>query len=226
MTAETALFALQDPGYHDFQCALMPTIDPATVIGVRTPDLRRYARTFQHAPEAAAFLRTLPHRWYEENNLHCILISAIPDFDDCMEAVNAFLPYVDNWATCDMLSPKALARCPEQLMNAIPHWLGSGHTYTIRFGIGQLMHHFLDADFTAACPAMVASVQSGEYYVNMMRAWYFATALAKQYESILPWLSEHRLDRWTHNKSIQKAIESRRISPEHKQELKKLRWYV
>ncbi len=217
------LLSLRDEAYRQFHCRLIPDVDPARVIGVRTPQLRAQARELERTGEAEAFLRQLPHQSYEENNLHGILISRIRSFDVCLTAVDEFLPHVDNWATCDMLSPSALARQPQQLLEAVDRWLHSGEPYTVRFGIGRLMTHFLDEQFSPAYPEMVAAVQSDKYYVNMMRAWYFATALAKQYEAVLPYFAEQRLDSWTHNKAIQKAVESFRVAPEHKQALRALR---
>lgn len=202
----------------------MPGYDPERVIGVRTPQLRALARKLSGTPAAAEFLRELPHRYYEENNLHGMLICRMRDFDECLYAVNGFLPFVDNWATCDMLSPKALIKQPERLLSEIEKWLKSEKTYTVRFGIGRLMAHFLDDRFSPEYPAAVAAVNSEEYYINMMRAWYFATALAKQYDAVFPYFAERRLDRFTHNKAIQKAAESFRVSPEHKAELKALKY--
>lgn len=218
------LFSMQDLGYRDFHSRLMPTVDKERVIGVRTPQLRKFAREFGKTPDAEVFLASLPHHYYEENNLHGFLISAMKDYGQCMEALEAFLPYVDNWATCDLMSPKVFrARLPE-LLEAIRRWMQSEHTYTVRFAIGMLMSFYLDDAFDDAYPRMVAAVRSGEYYVNMMVAWYFATALAKQYEAVIPYLEEHRLDPWCHNKSIQKAVESYRIPAERKEYLKSLRW--
>lgn len=219
-----SLFELQDKGYRDFHLKLMPGVEPERVIGVRTPQLRRLAGEIAGTPQAAEFLGKLPHYYYEENNLHGLLICRIKDFNACLGAVNAFLPFVDNWATCDMLSPKALIKQPERLLEEIDIWLKSEKTYTVRFGISRLMAHFLDERFSGSYPAAVAAVNSDEYYINMMRAWYFATALAKQYDAVLPYFTERRLDRWTHNKAIQKANESFRVSPEHKSELKALKY--
>lgn len=220
---EKQLFEWQDSAYKVFQCRLIPTVNPDTVIGVRTPQLRRFAREIAGTPQAAEFMRQLPHRYYEENSLHGFLIEQIRDFDQCIAALEAFLPYVDNWATCDTMSPKALIRQPDRLLVQIGRWLQSDQTYTVRFGIGQLMSHYLDARFCPEYPQAVAAVCSQEYYINMMRAWYFATALAKQYAAVLPFLTEHRLDAWTHNKAIQKACESRRLTQEQKDELRRLK---
>ena len=217
------LFSLQDPEYRAFQCRLMPTVPPETVIGVRTPALRELAKALSGADAAADFLSELPHRYYEENNLHGFLLCRIRGFDPCLEAVERFLPYVDNWATCDSLSPRAFAKTPESLLGPIRRWLASDHVFTCRFAIGCLMRWFLDERFAPEYPEMVASVHSEEYYVNMMIAWYFATALAKQYDAVLPWLEQRRLDPWVHNKTIQKACESYRVPEAHKNHLKTLK---
>lgn len=217
------LFSMQDEKYRAFQCRLMPTVDPQRVIGVRTPLLRNFAKALRGTAEGEAFLRSLPHRYYEEDNLHGFIIAAMKDFDACIAALDAFLPYVDNWATCDGTSPKVFKGRLNALLPHIRRWLESGHTYTMRFGIKMLMDHGLDADFDPVYPDTVAAVKSSEYYVNMMRAWYFATALAKQYEAVLPYIKENRLDTWTHNKAIQKAIESYRITAEQKEYLRALK---
>ena len=221
---QEALFALQDPAYRAFQCKLMPTVDPARVIGVRTPALRRLARDLQETPEAAAFLQSLPHAYYEEDNLHGLLLSALRDYGAVVDALEAFLPHVDNWATCDLLSPRAFHTRPPQLPGRVRAWLDAGDTYTVRFGLGVLMREYLEADFQPDYLDWAAGVRSGAYYVNMMLAWYFATALAKQWAAALPYLEQRRLDRWVHNKTIQKAVESCRITPEQKVFLKTLRW--
>ena len=223
MTLHDQLFALQDLEYRAFHSRLMPTVDPETIIGVRTPELRKLARGFAREPEAAAFLQTLPHRYYEENNLHGFLIETIKDFDQCIGALDAFLPYVDNWATCDLMSPKVLKQDLPRLLTHIRRWMASGHVYTIRFGMEMLMRYYLDEAFRPEYLDWVAAVHSEEYYVNMMIAWFFAEALAKQYDAALPYLLKHRLDVWTHNKAIQKARESYRITPEQKAYLKTLK---
>ena len=217
------LFALQDACYRDFHAALMPTVDKALVIGVRMPALRALAKELKGTEPAADFMAQLPHKYYEENNLHAALIGHIRDFDACMAAVERFLPYVDNWATCDMMNPRALAKDKAALLERIRLWLQSGHTYTVRFGMGMLMNHFLEEDFREEYPALVASVRSEEYYVRMMQAWYFATALAKQYEAAVTYLEQRRLGAWVHNKTIQKARESFRVSQEQKEYLKSLK---
>lgn len=217
------LFALQDTEYQVFQSKLMPTIPPETVIGVRTPLLRKRAKELAGTPQAESFLHDLPHRYYEENNLHAFLIEQIRDYDTALAETERFLPYINNWATCDCFCPKVFAKHKEELLISIRRWLGSDQTYTVRYAMGMLMRYYLDEDFQPEYLAWVAGVHSEEYYLNMMRAWYFATALAKQPDAALPWLTDRRLDVWTHNKTIQKAAESYRISPEMKQQLRELR---
>lgn len=217
------LFAMQDVKYRDFQAKLMPTVQRDRIIGVRTPLLRAYARTLRQTPEAAAFLQALPHFYYEENNLHAFLIEGIGDFDACIAALDAFLPHVDNWATCDSMHARALDRDLPRLKDQIRRWMASEQVYTVRFGILMLMRDFLDAHFTPDVLEMVAELQSEAYYVNMMRAWFFATALAKQWDAARSYIEQRRLEPWVHGKAIQKAIESRRISPDQKQYLKKYR---
>ncbi len=219
------LFRLQDTEYGAFQAKLIPTIHAESVIGVRTPALRQLAKTLysKGAREYEEFLGLLPHEYFEENQLHAFIISLEKDFDTCSSKVEAFLPYVDNWATCDQLSPKAFAKAPERLLPYIESWLKSGRTYTIRFGIGMLMRHFLGENFRPEYPEKVANIRSEEYYINMMIAWYFATALAKQYDAVLPYLEQRRLDPWTHNKAIQKSIESYRITAAQKAHLRTLK---
>ena len=217
------LFALQDLIYRDFQAKLMPTVDPETVIGVRTPELRRLAKEYAKTPESREFLKLLPHRYYEENNLHGFLLETVKDYGQAMEYVENFLPYINNWATCDMVCPKVFGKHLPELLEKIRVWIASGETYTVRFGLGMLMRFYLDEAFRPEYLELAASLRSEEYYVNMMTAWYFATALAKQYGAALPYLQERRLDPWTHNKTIQKALESRRISEEQKTCLRALR---
>jgi 3-methyladenine DNA glycosylase AlkD len=217
------LFRLQDTGYRDFQMKLIPTAGPDTMIGVRTPALRKYAKALVKAGQADEFLKNLPHTYFDENQLHAFILSELKDYDLCIEETDRFLPYVDNWATCDQLSPRVFKKNHARLSEKIPEWISSQETYTIRFGIGMLMQHFLDEDFDPAYPETVAGIRSEEYYVNMMIAWYFATALAKQYDTVLPYLEQRRLDPWTHNKTIQKAVESYRITAEQKEYLKSLK---
>lgn len=217
------LFALQDLSYRDFHAKLMPTVDKARVIGVRTPKLRAFAKEFGKTEEAKEFLKVLPHQYYEENNLHGLLIEQIKDYPTLIRELNRFLPCIDNWATCDLLTVRVVKKHLDTFTEEVERWLASDHTYTIRFGIGMLMRYYLEEHFSLEYPEKVAKIRSKEYYVNMMRAWYFATALAKQYEAIFPFLEEKRLDAWTHNKTIQKAIESYRITQEQKAYLRTLR---
>ncbi len=220
---QESLFGLQDLKYRDFHARLMPTVDPELVIGVRTPALRKFAKEFSKMPESELFLNQLPHKYYEENNLHGFLIAGMKDYDRCIREVDRFLPYVDNWATCDLMSPKIFKKHLPELLEQIKVWIASEHTYVIRFGIGMLMSFYLDEAFDERYLKMVSSVHSEEYYVNMMIAWYFATALAKQYEYVLPYIEEKRLEKWTHNKTIQKAVESYRITEDQKRYLKTLK---
>lgn len=217
------LFALQDLKYRDFQKKLIPSVDEKTVIGVRTPALRKLAGEYARRPEAEEFLLELPHTYYEENNLHGFILEKRKDFEQCVAEVDAFLPYVDNWSTCDTMSPKVFKKHLPELLPWIRTWIASDRTYTIRYGIGMLMQHYLDEAFDEEYPGLVASVRSEEYYVRMMIAWYFATALAKQYDAALPYVEQNRLDVWTHNKTIQKAVESYRITDEQKAYLRTLR---
>ena len=217
------LFDRQDLAYQAFQSRLIPTLDPSLVIGVRMPALRKLAKELAGTPLAEGFLQQLPHRYYEENNLHGLLISALPDYGAVAAALEAFLPHVDNWATCDLLSPKAFRKHPAGLPEQIRRWTADAHAYTVRFGLGMLMSFYLDGEFRPEYLDLAAGVRREEYYVKMMVAWYFATALAKQYDKALPYLADCRLDRWTHNKTIQKAVESYRITPEQKVYLRSLR---
>lgn len=219
---QSHLFSMQDEGYRAFQCRLMPTVDTKTVIGVRTPLLRKYAKKIAGSAIAETFLQNLPHQYYEENNLHAFLIEETKDFDPCVAALDAFLPYVDNWATCDSMNPKILGKHKEKLLDAVEGWLSSPHTYAVRFGIKMLMTWFLDADFSPTYLEKVAAVHSEEYYIKMMISWYFATALAKQYKATLPYLEEHRLTPWIHAKTVQKATESYRLTEEQKVYLRTL----
>ena len=205
------------------QIKIIPNINPESIIGVRTPELRGMAKDILKAGDYKDFLEDLPHVYFEENQLHAFIISGIKDLKECMEETERFLPYVDNWATCDQMSPKVFKRHKEVLLAHIKEWIESDKTYTIRFGVKMLMEHFLEDDYDPVYPEMVAKLRSEEYYVNMMIAWYFATALAKQYESVLPFIEEKRLDDWTHNKAIQKSVESNRIRDEQKKYLKTLK---
>ena len=217
------LFELQDKKYGEFQAKLMPTIARETVIGVRTPALRKYAKELAKEKDVSEFLQDLPHQYFEENQLHAFIICEQKNYEECIKELNFFLPYVDNWATCDQMSPKVLRNHHGELLEQIKIWMDSDKTYTIRYGIGMLMAHFLEEDFEITYVEMVADIRSEEYYVNMMIAWYFATALAKQYEAVVPFIEKRRLDNWTHRKAIQKAVESYRITKEQKEYLKGLK---
>ncbi len=221
ITAE--LFRLQDKKYAAFQAKVIPTADAESIIGVRTPELRSLAKRIFKDEDTALFLECLPHQYFDENQLHAFVISLEKDFYKCIAEVEAFLPFIDNWATCDQLSPKAFKKEPEKLLPYIDTWIRSDKVYTVRFAIGMLMEHFLDERFHPKYADMAAAVRSDEYYINMMVAWYFATALAKQYSSILPYIEGKKLDDWTHNKTIQKCVESNRISAEQKAYLKTLK---
>lgn len=223
MDIQQELWKLQDKTYQEFSRKLIPNIAPEKIIGVRTPALRQLAKEVMAAGEAEAFLNALPHEYHEENQLHAFIISAMKDYAQCVEHLNAFLPYVDNWATCDQMLPKLFKKHRPELMVQIRQWLNAEDTYTVRYAIGMLMVHFLDEDFDRSYLELVVQIRSEEYYINMMIAWYFATALAKQYAAALPYIEERRLAVWTHNKAIQKAIESRRVSSERKAYLRNLK---
>ena len=223
MNIKETLYALQDREYRSFQAKLIPTVPMERIIGVRTPALRKLAKQLRGSAEAGDFLRSLPHGTFDEDNLHAFLLGEEKDFAACVQQVEDFLPYVDNWATCDQMSPKAFAKNKPALLPYIRRWIASDRTYTRRFGIGMLMSHFLDGDFREEYLAWVSDIRSEEYYVNMMLAWYFATALAKQYEAALPYVEGRRLAPWVHNKTIQKALESCRVSDERKAHLKTLK---
>jgi len=216
------LFRLQDKDYALLQAKIIPTVSPDRIIGVRTPALRDLAKRLSKEQDTGVFLSCLPHRYFDEDQLHAFIISLERSFDRCIAMVDAFLPFIDNWATCDQLSPGAFKKEPEKLLPYIRTWIKSDKTYTVRFAIGMLMQHFLDGNFDTEYADMAAQVRSEEYYVNMMIAWYFATALAKQYELVLPYLKEHRLSPWVHNKTIRKSIESYRITDEQKAYLRTL----
>jgi len=217
------LTAKQDVKYRDFQVKLIPTVPAESVIGVRTPELKKYAKSLVKNEAIQDFLDILPHKYFDECQLHAFIISEIKDYDRCLREVERFLPYIDNWATCDQLSPKVFKKHRGELINNIKEWISTDKTYTVRFGVGMMMEHFLDEDYYISYPEMVSELRSDEYYINMMIAWYFATALAKQYDTILPFIEERRLDTWTHNKAIQKSVESYRITPEQKEYLKSLK---
>ena len=217
------LFSLQDKKFREFHLKLIPGIEMDKVIGVRTPALRKFAKEIIKAGSGEEFLSSLPHYYYEENQLHSFILSEEKDFDNCIKYVDKFLPYINNWATCDQLLPKVFKKQPQKLLPHINLWIESGETYKIRFAIGMLMQHFLDDLFEERFAQKVASVHSEEYYVKMMQAWYFATALAKQYEPAVKYLEEKKLESWTHNKTIQKAIESFRVPDERKEYLRTLK---
>ena len=223
ISLQDQLFALQDKAYADFQSKLLPIVSRETVIGVRTPDLRKMAKQICKTPAAQKFLQSLPHRYFDENQLHAFILSEEKDFDTCIAELEQFLPYVDNWATCDQLSPKCFKKHTTELLPYIRKWMKSTHTYTIRFGMGMLMRYYLDGEFKPEFLEWVASIKSYEYYIRMMQAWFFATALAKQWDATLPYIEQHRLHPWTHNKAIQKAIESYRITDEQKALLRTFR---
>lgn len=220
MTIQDRLFELQDKEYAAFQCKLTPGLPAETFIGVRVPELRKLAKVYSKEEEAEIFLKELPHQFYDENMLHGLLISEKKDYEECISLLEAFLPYVDNWAVCDTMSPKIFKKNKEKLLEKIREWTRSDHTYTCRFGLEMLMSHYLDGDFRPEYLEIPAAVHSEEYYVQMMIAWFFATALAKQWEAVIPYIEENRLDTWVHNKTIQKARESYRITPEQKEYLK------
>ena len=218
------LLSMEDLEYKKFHSALMPTVDPDSIIGIRVPELRKFAKEFNKSKYRDNFLKDLPHKYYEENNLHAFLLEEEKDYGKLIEKLNVFLPFVDNWATCDMMSPKILKKHKEELLLETDRWINSGDTYTIRYGIKCLMQYYLDEDFNVSFAQKVADVKSEEYYINMMRAWYFATALSKQYDVCVKFLENRSLDKWTHNKTISKACDSYRISPEVKTYLKSLRY--
>nr|WP_288167011.1 DNA alkylation repair protein [uncultured Peptoniphilus sp.] len=217
------LLALQDISYADFQAKLTPNIPRDLFIGVRVPELRKLSKKVVEDPETSKFLKNLPHKYYDENMLHGLIISEIKDYDACIVAVDDFLPYVDNWAVCDIMSPKIFKKNKEALLKKIKEWSASEKTYTCRFGIETLMSHFLDDDFKPEYLEIALSGNSEDYYVRMMIAWFFATALAKEWDEAIKYIEDQRLDPWTHNKTIQKARESRRITPKEKEYLKSLR---
>lgn len=217
------LFDMRDEKYQQFNSSLIPNVNSELVIGVRTPELRKYASELARREDIGSFLSALPHEYFEENQLHAFIIEKTKDYDKCLAQVEKFLPFIDNWATCDQCAPKVLLKNPERLIEAVRRWISSDKAYTVRYGIGMLMRAYLDDRFSPEYPKLVAAVESQEYYVNMMRAWYFATALAKQYEAVIGYFEEGRLDEWTNNKSIQKACESCRVSDERKAYLRTLK---
>lgn len=220
---EEALFSLKNEDYAEFQQKLTPDHGREHFIGVKTPELKRLAKEMRKRSDTEEFLNVLPHRYFEEDQLHSFIISEEKDFQQCVALLEAFLPYVDNWATCDQLNPKAFAKHRDELIPLVDKWLASGLTYTVRFAAGTLMRYFLGEYFRTEYADRVADISSEEYYINMMRAWYFATALAKNYDEVLPYIEQKRLDPWTHNKTIQKAAESFRVTDEHKKYLRSLK---
>lgn len=223
MSVYEKLLSVQDSKYKEFQSKLVPNISPDTMIGVRTPQMRSIAKEFFGTQTGLDFLKVLPHKYYEENIIHFFMISMIKDFEECVGEVERFLPFVDCWPVCDQSSPKVFKKNHEKLLPRIKKWIGSEHVYTSRFGMRMLMNEFLDADFKPEYLEWVAVKRGEDYYLKMMVAWFFATALAKQYEASLPFIGNHRLEPWTHNKAIQKALESFRVSDEHKALLRTLR---
>lgn len=223
MTILDRLYELEDKEYADFQAKLTPGVPPESFIGVRVPMVRKLAKELIKANEYADFLQQLPHKFYDENMLHGLIISEIKNYDQCIAEVDKFLPYVDNWAVCDIMSPKIFKKNKEALLAKIVEWSGSEHLYTSRFGIEMLMSHYLDDDFKPEYLDIPASVHSEEYYLKMMIAWFFATALAKQWDVTIPYIENNKLDTWVHNKTIQKARESYRITDEQKEYLKTLK---
>lgn len=217
------LFELRDEEYAKFQAKLTPSVNPKLFIGVRVPEVRKLAKLLKDDVSAKKFLKELPHKYYDENMLHGLLISEIKDYDTAIYETNRFLPYVDNWAVCDIMSPKVFKKHKIELINIIKKWIKSKETYTIRFGIEMLMSHYLDEDFKIEYLDIVSKIRSKEYYVNMMIAWFFATALAKQWECAISYIENGSLDKWVHNKTIQKAIESYRITDKQKEYLKTLK---
>jgi len=217
------LLSMADLPYKEFNSKLIPTVDTEHIIGIRTPILRKYASQCSKLDKIEEFLSDLPHTYYEENNLHSFIIEKTKDFNKLIEQLDTFLPYIDNWATCDSMKPSIFKKHLPELEKQIPHWLDSSHTYTIRFGIEMLMNFFLDDAFDPKYLKWVSVIRSDEYYVNMMIAWYFATALAKQWDATIPYIETQSLDNWTHNKSIQKARESLRITKEQKTYLNNLK---
>jgi 3-methyladenine DNA glycosylase AlkD len=217
------LLYVSDEEYKKFICPLIPSVKADTVIGVRTPILRQMAKELSRNPDISEFLNALPHKYYEENNLHALILNEIKDFDKCTDELVRFVPYIDNWASCDSLRPKCLKKYPDRLIPHIKAWISSGRTYSVRFGIGLLMSFYLGDEFDIEYPTIVSQIESEEYYINMMSAWYFATALALRWDDVIAFITEHRLPKWVHNKSIQKAVESRRIKDIQKAYLKTLK---
>ena len=223
MTLYDRLIEEKDDEYKKFQAKLVPNIPPETILGVRTPKMRKIAGEVFKSDYKDEFLSDLPHKYYEENLIHFFVLAMIKDFDECVRLVEIFLPYIDCWPVSDQATPKSFKKNHKKLLPYIKKWISSQHTYTARFGIRMLMNEFLGEDFKEEYLELVASKKSEEYYLKMMIAWYFATALAKRYDETLPYIENHVLDEWTHRKAIQKAVESYRVTDEHKEYLKSLR---
>ena len=223
MSVYEMLLEAKDDKYRDFQVKLVPNVSPDTIIGVRTPDMRKIAKEVFNSPEKDEFLKELPHKYYEENLVHFFIIAMIKDFDECIEKVEEFLPYVDCWPVSDQATPKTFKKNHAKLLPYIRNWIASDHVYTARFGIRMLMNEFLDDDFKDEYLELVASKKGDDYYLKMMVAWYFATALAKKYDESVKYIEGRKLDDWIHKKAIQKAVESFRVTDEHKEHLKKYR---
>ena len=223
MEIQKELFSLQDKEYMKFLSKLTPNVSEDTIIGVRIPEIRKLAKKLVRNNEYEDFLKELPHKYYDENLLHGAIISENKDFENCIELLNSFLPFVDNWAVCDTISPKIFKKHKKELIEKIKEWSQSDKTYTCRFGVEMLMTHFLDEDFKKEYLEMVANIHSEEYYVKMVIAWFFATALAKQWDYAVIYLENNKLDVWVHNKTIQKARESLRILEDKKGYLKGLK---
>lgn len=223
MDIQKCLFELADEKYADFQAKLTPGVNRELFIGVRVPQLRKFAKEIFRSDQYRDFIKELPHKYYDENMLHGLILAEIREYDRCIAEVDRFLPFVDNWAVCDIMSPKCFKKNKDKLIKKIEIWAKSDSVYTSRFGTEMLMTHFLDEDFKPEYFEIAANISLDDYYSKMMTAWFFATALAKQWEAAMPYLTEKRLDIWTHNKTIQKASESYRITEEHKEYLKKLK---
>ena len=223
MTVYEQLLKVKDDKYKEFQAKLVPNIDPGTILGVKTPEMRQIAKDIFNSKEKDAFLKDLPHKYYEENLVHFFIISMIKDFDECIREVETFLPYVDCWPVSDQATPRSFKKNHAKLLPYIKKWIKSKHLYTSRFGIRMLMNEFLGDEFKDEYAKLVASVKSDEYYLKMMVAWYFATALAKNYDETIKYIEERKLDDWVLKKTIQKAVESYRVTDEHKEYLKSFR---
>ena len=217
------LMKLKDAKYQEFQSKLVPNIDKNKILGIKTPDLRMLAKEMALSDMKEEFLKELPHQYYDEDLIHFFVISLEKDFNKTIEYVETFLPYVNCWPVSDQATPKAFKKHHQELLPYIKKWILSSHVYTARFGMRMLMNEFLDDDFKEEYLELVASKKGEDYYLKMMVAWYFATALCKQYDASIKYIEEHRLDDWVHKKTIQKAIESFRVTEEHKEYLRSLK---